>query len=72
MLTLDGLCSLTAGLGTTTAPLRQACALSRSQADARPLPMPRTEFPFDSSWEAIFTGIDVANELEVLDGSLKQ
>lgn len=67
MITLDGLCNLTAGLSTTTEPLRRACALPRSLADKKPLPVPRAEFPFDSSWEAIFKGTDVVDEVEAAD-----
>jgi len=67
MLTLDGLCNLAAGSTMTTAPLREACALPRSMADARPLPAPHAEFAFDSSWEALFMGTDVASEPQLLD-----
>jgi len=70
MLTLDNLCNLAAGSTMTSAPLRQACALPRSVADKRPLPVPGAEFAFDSSWEALYTGTDVAGEPEPLDQAL--
>lgn len=62
MITLDGLCDLTAGLSTTSEPLRQACARPRSPADTCFLPEPGAEFFFDSSWEAISTGTDVVGK----------
>ncbi|MBI4984928.1 MAG: hypothetical protein HZC24_06175 [Rhodocyclales bacterium] len=62
MITLNELCDLTAKSGTTTADLRQACAQPRSAADMRPLPEPHEEFPFDSAWEALFTGTSLPEE----------
>lgn len=62
MVSLNELCDLTAGLGTTTTVLRQACALPRTPVDSIPLPTPHAEFPFDSSWEALFTGTDLLDE----------
>jgi hypothetical protein len=60
MVSLNELCDRVAGLATTTAAVRQVCALPRSPADARPLPEPHAEFPFDSAWEALFAGADLA------------
>ena len=71
MITLDGLCNISAGASsTTTAPLRQACSLPRTLADKEALPVPHSEFGFDSSWEALFTGTDMADDAGILDHSL--
>jgi hypothetical protein len=63
MVTLDQLCSLSENLGTTTDSLRCACASPRSPVDMSPLPEPHEEFAFDSSWEALFAGTEVATHL---------
>ena len=62
MITFDRLCRLAAERSALTVPLRQACALPRSPVDETPLPVPGAEFVFDSSWEAIFSEIDMADE----------
>ncbi len=61
MVTLNELCSLTAGLSTTTPSLREACSVPRSPVDMVPLPDPHQGFSFDSSWEALFTGTDLVD-----------
>ena len=64
MVSLNELCVLTAGSSTTTAALRQACALPRAPVDWSPLPIPHAEYPFDSAWEALFTGTDLLDEAD--------
>ncbi|HEY6896661.1 MAG TPA: hypothetical protein VI279_05315 [Rhodocyclaceae bacterium] len=63
MVTLDQLCSLSEHLDGATDSLRCACAAPRSPVDLRPLPEPHGEFAFDSSWEALFSGTGVAEQL---------
>lgn len=53
MNTLNELCAIAERTGSASFPLRQACALPRSAADQRPLPVPHSEAAFDSSWEAV-------------------
>jgi len=71
MITFDSLCSLVAIQSTSSVLLHQACTLPRSPADPMPLPLPRAEFAFDSSWEAIFAGTESrarsAERTEILD-----
>ena len=62
MITFNELCNQTAGLHTTSASLRQACALPRSPVDMAPLPEPHREYSFDSAWEALFAGTDVVDQ----------
>lgn len=56
MVTLNQLCDLTAQSGRGDVSLASACALPRSAADMRPLPVPHAEFPFDSCWETLLSG----------------
>lgn len=58
MISLDELCTRGDPLTTTSDSLHQACALPRTPADMAPLPEPRMEVAFDSSWEALLTGND--------------
>jgi hypothetical protein len=60
MITLNELCNRTAGSQTTSDSLRHACALPRSPVDMAPLPEPHRESSFDSAWEALLSGTNVA------------
>jgi hypothetical protein len=57
MVTLNELCNSTSVFGSSTDPLREACALPRSPEDMKPLPLPHAEEAFDSSWETLLAGV---------------
>jgi hypothetical protein len=58
MITFNELCAAASESPAANDTLRQACALPRSATDMKPLPEPRAESGFDSSWEALLANVD--------------
>ncbi|MDP1526926.1 MAG: hypothetical protein Q8M20_14020 [Rhodocyclaceae bacterium] len=59
MKTLNELCKSVLVKEASKGPLHEACALPRSPTDMHPLPEPRTEASFDSSWEVMSAAKEV-------------
>jgi len=64
MVTLNELCNENSVFGSSTDPLREACALPRSPEDMKPLPLPHAEEAFDSSWESLLSGVGAERRLD--------